>query len=277
MVSLSGNGIGNRRSTGRADEPSPSGLRRHTIALLLGLTLVALPLLPIASGSAQVFDADVGLDPGHSMIDVGTSGAGLREFEVALEIGQRVRDRLEELGVSVRMTRNDGRPLSAMNHPNSIERVRIEQEARISAVGRVRAYVSIHFNGHDNPSLRGTETYYNPEGLAGAENLRLAEALHRNVLSALQRGGYVSVDRGVKSDLTAGKPYGHFFNLRGEAPSALVEGLFMSNPGEAAALSTPAVRDALSWGYVQGILEFLGVVAERPAAPRFGVLGSTAI
>jgi N-acetylmuramoyl-L-alanine amidase len=217
---------------------------------------------------AQLFDADVGLDPGHSYMDVGTSGAGLREFELTLDIALRVREKLEKQGLSVRMTRTDANPLSAMNHPVSNERVRLEQEARIASVGRVKAYVSLHFNGHNSPGLRGTETYYNPEGAQPDASFRLANALHRGVVDALWEGGYPATDRGVKSDLLAGKPYGHFFNLRGPAPSVLVEGLFLSSPGEAAALHSDQVREALAWGYVRGILEFFALSAATDPATR---------
>jgi N-acetylmuramoyl-L-alanine amidase len=209
----------------------------------------------------------VGLDPGHSAVDVGASGAGLTEFELALDIALRVREKLEAQGVSVRMTRNDSRPLSTMSHPDSIERIRIEQEARIAAVGRVRAYVSLHFNGHPSPTLRGTETYYNVDASAGMDSYRLADALQRNVVGALWEGGYPAVDRGAKSDLVAGKPYGHFFGLRGAAPSALVEALFLSAPSEAQALQTSEVRDALSLGYARGIQEFLASGKSPAPAP----------
>jgi N-acetylmuramoyl-L-alanine amidase len=61
----------------------------------------------------------------------------------------------------------------------------------------------------------------------------------------------------VKNDLAAGKPYGHFFSLRGPEPSALVEALFLSNPTEAALLRGDDVRDAIAAGVTQGILEYL--------------------
>src|SRR5690348_17756712 len=51
----------------------------------------------------------------------------------------------------------------------------------------------------------------------------LADALQRHVLAELRATGYDALDRGVKEDLAAGKPYGHFFSLRGPMPSALVE------------------------------------------------------
>ena len=70
----------------------------------------------------------------------------------------------------------------------------------------------------------------------------------------------------MKSDLLAGKPYGHFFGLRGPIPSALVENLFLSNANEAALLRDDATLDALADGCAQGILEYLAVLG--PADDR---------
>ena len=95
---------------------------------------------------------------------------------------------------------------------------------------------------------------------------KLAAALREadlHVLAALaEQTGYESVDRGVRSDLLAGKPYGHFFSLRGPVPSALVEHLFLSNPTEAALLGDDTTLDALAEGDAQGILEYLAGVGD---------------
>ena len=225
-------------------------------AALLSLTIWT----PPASSQTPVYDADIGLDPGHSYADVGASGAGLREFELTLDVALRAKALLEARGYSVSLTRTDGSPLSPMSHPDAlVERVRIEQQARIAAIGRVRCYVSVHFNGGP-PSLAGTETYYNPDNL-GNQSYRLAEALQRHVVNVLWEAGYPDRDRGVKSDLLAGKPYGHFFSLRGPSPSALVEGLFLSNPPEAALLWREEIRQAIAEGYSRGISEYLAAEA----------------
>jgi len=212
------------------------------------------------------FDADVGLDPGHSWADVGASGAGVGEFRHTLDVALRIKPLLEAAGVSVRLSRADHEPLTAMSHPNLTERTRIEQTARIQAVGSVRAYVSVHFNALGDSRVGGTETYYNAEN-AGQESYRLAEALQRSVVAALRESGYQSTNRGVKEDLWAGKPYGHFFSLRGGMPSALVEGLYLSNPTDAALLLREETRAAIARGYVGGILEYLAVAALAPSTP----------
>ncbi|HEY3057913.1 MAG TPA: N-acetylmuramoyl-L-alanine amidase [Chloroflexota bacterium] len=191
---------------------------------------------------------DVALDPGHSRADIGAAATGLREYRLTLDLAERVRWRLEAIGLSVRQTREDDAPLTALLAPGATDDIRLEQEARIAAGMPARIYVSLHFNGGP-VSLRGTETYFNPDR---GDDWPLADALQRNVVASVG-----SVDRGVRSDLVAGKPYGHFFSLRGPVPSALVENLFLSNPQDAALLRDDATLDLLADGVAQGILEYL--------------------
>ena len=212
----------------------------------------------------QLAPVDVALDPGHSRADGGASGGSLREYELTLDLAQRVRARLEAAQLTVRLTREDQQPLTVLTQPGQTEQIQAEQQARIEAGAPARIYVSLHFNGGP-VTLRGTETYYNPERApdSAETDARLAETLQRNVLSALATQiGYASVDRGVRSDLSAGKPYGHFFSLRGPMPSALVEHLFLSNPDEAAMLRDEATLEALADGCAQGILEYLAAASE---------------
>lgn len=214
-------------------------------------------LLAFGLLTAQLAPVDVGLDPGHSRADVGATGGGMREYQLTLDLAQRVRARLQQANLSVRMTRENNEPLTAMLNPNATEDIAAEQQARIAAAGTARIFVSLHFNGGP-VTLRGTETYFNPERAGdGALDYALAQALQAHVVAALNdEVGYVALDRGVKSDLSAGKPYGHFFSLRGPMPSALVENLFLSNSGDAAVLRDEATLDALADGCVQGILEY---------------------
>lgn len=216
------------------------------------------PLAVAAEGDATSgFDADIGLDPGHSRADVGASGAGVGEFEHTLDVARRVQRMLEASGLRVAMSRPDHRPLTSMSHSNATEMVRLEQEARIQAVGRVRAYVSLHFNGAGDPRTSGTETYFNVDN-QGEASKSLAVSLQRALVDAMRSVGHDVADRGVKSDLLAGKPYGHFFSLRGSVPSVLAEALFLSNPTEARLLLNEDVREALAAGYARGISEYLG-------------------
>jgi N-acetylmuramoyl-L-alanine amidase len=217
------------------------------LGVFFGLLLSASSLSPV----------DVALDPGHSRADIGAAGGGLREYQLTLDLAQRVRQRLEAANLTVRLTREDDQPLTALLNPLADDDINAEQTARIAAGGPARIFVSLHFNGGPT-SLRGTETYFNPERSADtASDLALASSLQSGVVAALtDELGYADLDRGVKSDLSAGKPYGHFFSLRGPEPSALLENLFLSNPTEAALLRDDATLDALADGCAQGVLEY---------------------
>jgi len=219
-------------------------------ALLAALVLFTQPIPAV----------DVALDPGHSRADIGSVGGGLREYQLTLDLARRVRTRLESAHLSVRLTREDDRPLSAYTNPLATEQIQAEQQARIAAAGPSRIYVSLHFNGGPT-RLRAPE--------AATADYSLAALLQEHVVEALAAEvGYASLDRGVKSDLAAGKPYGHFFGLRGPVPSALVENLFLSNPDEGALLRDDATLDALADGCAQGVLEYL---AGAPPAAADGL------
>lgn len=215
-------------------------------------------LMLLMQAAPDVERVDVALDPGHSRADIGAVGGGLREYQLTLDLAERVRTRLESAHLSVRLTREDDLPLSAYTNPLATEQIQAEQQARIAAAGPSRVYVSLHFNGGPT-SLRGTETYFNPDRAPDAmtADYALATSLQAHVVAALRDElGYAPVDRGVRSDLAAGKPYGHFFGLRGPVPSALIENLFLSNPNEAALLRDDATLDVLADGCAQGILEY---------------------
>ncbi|MGI9145376.1 MAG: N-acetylmuramoyl-L-alanine amidase [Chloroflexota bacterium] len=224
-------------------------------------------VLSLALLTAHMEPVDVALDPGHSRADVGAAGGPLREYQLTLSLAQRLRARLEQSQLRVRLTREDDQPLTAYTDPNATSQIQAEQEARIAAAGPTRIYVSLHFNGGP-ANLRGTETYFNPDRApeAAFADAALAGLLQQHVVAALaDQLGYASVDRGAKSDLAAGKAYGHFFGLRGPSPSALVENLFLSNANEAALLREDATLDALADGCAQGILEYFAAAA-APAA-----------
>jgi N-acetylmuramoyl-L-alanine amidase len=229
--------------------------RRGVIGAGLGLGAGLALGVPRAWADQTEFDADVGIDPGHSRVDVGTSGAGVGEYQHTLDVALRLKPMLEGAGLRVVLTRTEHEALSAMTHPNYTERIRIEQAARIAAVGNARIYVSLHFDGAESPSVRGTETFYNAEA-HGDEGRRLAQAIQQSMLAEIRASGYNTADRGANEDLKVGKPYGHFFMLRGPMPSVCGEPLFLTNPTEGALMLREETRDAVARGYAGGIVAY---------------------
>ncbi len=190
------------------------------------------------------------IDPGHGGKDEGAARGKLKEKEITLDVANQVAALLKARGYTVHLTRTTDSHLTL--------------EQRVAAASRLKAdvLISIHANAATATTARGIETYAcTPQGVASTngtevkskatagnlhdrENIRLAYELQRYLLHYTK-----SEDRGVKR--------ANFLVLR-DAPcvAALVEMGFVSNPGEAAKLATPAFRRLLAAGIADGLVAY---------------------
>ena len=131
------------------------------IALLLALA-VPLPR-PVRGGERG---ARIVIDPGHGGAKEGAKGPGeLWEKDIALQIAQQLRDRLEEAGSEVFLTREQdadaGRCRSAWTSPTT---------------QRPDLFLSIHANSMPTKRMRerteGIETYFLSANASGAGGAR---------------------------------------------------------------------------------------------------------
>jgi len=89
------------------------------------------------------------IDPGHGGKDPGAIGkAGLREKDVVLDIGRRLRDVLESDGFSVVMTRD------------SDEFIPLSGRSEIANKAKADLFISIHANANRSRWIRGMEVYH---------------------------------------------------------------------------------------------------------------------
>jgi len=231
----------------------------------MDLVKVIEPILrPSRIPSAGLVDTVV-LDPGHGGHDNGAASPYGYEKDFTLDVVRRLRKRLEAAGVKVVQTRNsdtfitlEGRPRVANRLPNSI-------------------FVSIHFNSADwKPSANGIETYAIPplgappsgqdqimardratESGHALEpvNFTLATTMHHALMAKMK-----VEDRGVKR--------ARYVVLKDAAvPAILIEGGFLTNPGDAQRIASPAWREAYAAAIAAGILEYKKL-AEQGVKPR---------
>jgi N-acetylmuramoyl-L-alanine amidase len=231
----------------------------HT-RLALGVLVAALLVVPAAAGQqGPVVVIDPGHDlranpntepigPGSSTRKIkdggGTRGvvSGLREAELNLRVGLRLRGLLEQAGLTVVMTRTR----TAGTSMGNVARARIANRAG------ARLFLRIHADGSTDPATRGTHTLY-PSLRRGwtddvyAESKRAARIVQRDLRQAL---GFP--DRGLqeRSDFTG-------FNWA-DVPVILVEMGFMTNPTEDRLLSTSAYQRRAAVGLCRGTLRYLG-------------------
>jgi N-acetylmuramoyl-L-alanine amidase len=140
----------------------------------------------------------------------------LHEHELTLSVSYRLKTLLEVEGAEVCVTRNpraDGGGLVIAPYDYTGDgRVRTQGAAVEDGAERIQPridvangfgaeiLVSVHFNGSDERSLRGSEVFYSDTGPRQAEGRRLAVSVLAGLLAEMRDFGYQPIDRGIKSD-----------------------------------------------------------------------------
>ena len=152
------------------------------------------------------------INPGHDMdLDPGACVNGIREVDIALAIGEKVKKTMEVIGYPCQILQSDNLNGETEGKPN------VCATANNSGAD---IFVSIHCNSAANASAKGTETlvYALDDGKANI----LAKCIQKQIVNSLNM-----VDRGIKArpDLCV---------LRGTSmPAVLIETAFISNEEDA--------------------------------------------
>lgn len=197
----------------------------------------------------HVAGAHVVIDPGHGGRETGAIGpSGVVEAALNLDVAQRAKARLEALGATVVLTRNDD------------TRVTIETRAAIARALDPLLFISIHHNGGPTrPSDRpGVQVYHQHEVPAAA---RFAGVLFTEMQQAIGpfsdtwSGGNAT---GVRSRL--GEDGTDYYGvLRGaeDVPAVLAEALYLSDEPEATLLLRDDVREAEAGAIADAVVAWL--------------------
>jgi N-acetylmuramoyl-L-alanine amidase len=248
----------------------------HWPRLGLALFVAAAGALGAIEAPASAEDPKVPLvaiDPGHGGPDYGTSGAvdgkRLIEKQLTLEVSKGLADALRKAGYRVLLTRDADAAVNARaddrNGDKKVDQAD-ELQARVDQANDAGAalFVSVHFNGSVERSLRGPEIYYSPSRPFAAENRKLADAIMGAVTARLGEAKRPVTPRGVLRDSILG---GHLFVLGPEGgrivratrmPGVLVEGMFLTNDEDLKLLADPTTIQAMVRGYADGIASYLG-------------------
>ena len=146
----------------------------------------------------------VAIDIGHGGTDEGCSYKGVEEKEINLKLGYMLKEKLENIGFQVILTRSADESLDLYSR---VERVKEE---------RADILISIHQNACDDSTVSGIETWYYPDGVV--ENERLARLIQQYTILYTK-----GKDRGImeSGDLVMVRECG--------IPACLVETGFLSN------------------------------------------------
>ncbi|WP_277935462.1 N-acetylmuramoyl-L-alanine amidase [Parablautia muri] len=171
------------------------------------------------------------VDAGHGGLDVGCMEKDVSEKDINLQIAQRVKGRLEDMGFQVLLVREKDEYLA--------------KEDRVEIANRFEAdaYVSIHQNTYEgsDKSVGGIETWYDGTDI-GRDSERLARLVHQETIKstgAVERELWDIADFCVTN--------------KTQMPACLIETGFLSNPQERALLTSPEYQEKVAQGIAEGI------------------------
>lgn len=176
-----------------------------------------------------VQQALVVVDPGHGAEDPGwRSPDGKREADVCWDLAMRLTERLVGAGASVRLTRTEA------ENPDITTRAQ-----RANALG-ADVFLSLHLNGHDEPTAEGASTYY-------FQGSRAGESLAESIQDELMRLGQKDC-----------RCHGRHYPVLKETsmPAVMIEPAFITNPDEAKRLDDPEFLNAAADAIVTGLRRY---------------------
>ncbi|TMD97312.1 MAG: N-acetylmuramoyl-L-alanine amidase [Chloroflexi bacterium] len=247
------------------------------------------PVSGLVAGACMSFapvagrlDKTVFIDPGHGGVDPGVvgmaGGTQVLEKDLTLAVGTRLASMLRTDGYRVVMSRVADSSVARQSAADVVagamtaSAVHRDLLARAACANAASASVllSIHFDAFDDPSVGGSETFYDSARSFAPASKRLATDVQAAVVTALGNS-----DRGVWTDdqlaaptlTSSGSSYGHLIELGPAAagwvdnpskmPGALVEPLFLTNPEEARYAASAAGQDRIAGALRTGLEKYL--------------------
>ena len=181
------------------------------------------------------------LDPGHGGVDPGSLYKDIYEKDINLDICIKIKEKLEQLGAIVYMTRYGDYDLSYINS-SSRKKSDLNNRAKIINESNADMYISIHLNSVTSTTWHGAQVFYDKRS-----------EISKQIAESIQEQFKLSLDRSIK----APSPGDYFMLKCSDAPSVIVECGFLSNVEEEKLLLSPEYQDKIIDAIFKGIVNFL--------------------
>lgn len=184
------------------------------------------------------------LDPGHGGSDPGMIGIdGLEEKGINLSVSLLLREKLEEKGYTVVLTRESDQGLYDDSAQNKKAQ---DMQRRIALIDETAPVltVSIHQNSYHDPSVKGPQVFYYETSGEGKE---LAADLQESLNTTFE----VERPREIKGNTS------YYLLKRSKGVLVIAECGFLTNPDEADLLQTEEYQEKVADALTDGIVTYL--------------------
>lgn len=193
---------------------------------------------------SQLYDRILVLDAACGGADEGHTGNGIREKVIALEIAEKVKEKLDGSNIRVYCTRTDDTALAAE------ERAAFANELQADMLVSIRAGAD-----ENNDRVFGIQAFYNGTYfIPYLGNIELADLLEKNIVTAV--GGKANGLFAAEAEDT--------LLQNAQVPAAAVSIGYLTNAEEAAFLSAPEYQEKLAEGIVNAVNAAFEVKERNP-------------
>lgn len=193
-----------------------------------------------ASNNNSLKNKVIYIDPGHGGVDPGTIYKNIYEKDINLKISLNLKEKLEEKGAKVYLTRSDDYDLSVTN---TINRKRSDLSRRTNAINKSNCdlYLSIHLNSESTGTWRGPQVFYDDVNSSNQE-IALVIQKYLNKLFGTDR------EYKLVNDL--------YLEKRVKVPGVLIEVGFLSNSNDRYLLLNDSFIDKVSNCITNSLFEY---------------------
>ena len=183
------------------------------------------------------------IDAGHGSPDPGSIGYKTKvlESEINLKLSKLLKEKLEDAGINVVLTRETENGL-AEGRGKAFKKRDMEMRKEIIKKTRPNLVLSIHQNSYTNHSLKGAQVFYDKSSEISKQ---IAESIQNEFIKHLENSNKCT------------SPGDYYMLKCSSAPSVIVECGFLSNAEEEQLLQTQTYQQKIVDALYFGIVNFL--------------------
>lgn len=199
--------------------------------------------VPSESSSQNAIDFVITIDPGHGGFDPGKiSNNGIKEKDINLSISLKLKQKLEEMGFVVHITRDTDKSLDDAG-AKSKKMSDLNNRISFAAENHSDLMLSIHQNSFSAASAHGAQVFYYSSSEQGH---LLAELIQEQIRQTADKGN----ERNVKGNSE------YLLLAKSSCTALIVECGFLSNDDECDRLCSEEYQELMATAISSAVMEY---------------------